>query len=198
MFASNPTDIDQGPSSLETWLKRACASSSRIEWHLVHREAALIIEPRRRKVVVEKDGRRITVEGRTGRGWLAELTGDVSEAITALHAGGGEAPPPSGGQRIRDEIKRRDTTGQRASPHREHWMEWLRTDELGLLLGAWMFQADIVCIKSEFMRNPSLLFQPVNEEFDLVSDAAHPGVAFELLKRLAVDRGAPPPDEGDL
>lgn len=183
-----PTVVTAG-DDLGRWFDRCFARrSAKDEYHLVHRDARITVHPAR-VVRVEKGGRQIVVKGTTGRGWKPKLVSGVIESIDSLDAGGGEAVKATLGDHIREAI----ALGADPKPEAErtHWFEWLKHEELTLLLGAWMHVARVLGARIETSRLPSLKFHPTNEEFDYGVDASNAANLYAILHRLAIARGAP-------
>lgn len=190
-----PTNIDEQPTGLDHWVHRCCTNrKSSIEYHLIYKGCVLTVHPAR-GALVQKDGRELLVanpDGQKykGRNWLPTLVGDIESAVQTVIAGGGATIPQTFGDKVREEIARRKTSGQRTAADREHWIEWLTDDELPIAMGAWLARTGIVNVSFNVSRRPSVDFHPTNDEFEKAGSASDPGVMWSLLGRLAHARGA--------
>lgn len=187
---SEPTDITA--DKLNYWLDRVGRGwFGSLESHFLLTGVLLVMDPHRR-VLASYEGRQILVEGRNGRGWLAELEAAVVQAVAKLLVGEGEPLALSLGDVIRAEIERREAGGNaKPASERKAWIEWLEPDELPLALGAWMHDVGILSVRVHTTRNPSLAFQPSHDEWKGGVAASNARNVLWLLGRLAIERGAP-------
>lgn len=189
-----PTNIDEQPTDLSYWVQRCCKNrKSRSEYHLVYQGCTMTVHPAR-AALVQKDGREVFVSQSpkyTGRGWLQNFVDDIETAVTTLNDGGGAEVKETFGDLARKEIARRESEGQRAEAERDHWIEWLKDDELPIALGAWLARVGIVEVHLDLSRKASVDFHPTNDEFEKVGAASSPNSMWGTLCRLALARGAP-------
>lgn len=190
MLQNNPTDIDANMvSDLSYWVRRATSKrEAGGESHFTYKGAGLVIHPRR-AAKLTRDQRTVFVDddSYTGRGWLDRFVGDIESAIATLEQGGGEEEEPPLGALLREEIARREAGVQPEGLDRS-WWQWLKDDELPLLLGSWLHRVGSVSLRYEITRKPLLGFYPTNEEFELGVRACQSDVLWVTLQRLSIER----------
>lgn len=189
MLASNPTNIDAQPTDLEYWVRRATSKrEADRESHFTYKGVSLVVHPKRAAEMVY-DGRSVVAEGPyQGRGWVGKFLGDIENGITTLLEGGGEEDGMCLGDRLRVEMGRRENGEPLPEPEERAWYQWLRDDELPILLGAWMHRVGVMGMRYDISRKPLLGFYPTNDEFHLGVQACSPSNLYVTLQRLAMAR----------